>query len=119
MAGYCPLEIKRGEGRTFEFEFFQSDEVTPLDISTWNFWGDIKSSANSGVVKSFTTGVKPNTINILTLKLTGQQAEDIPTSSKKLTEVETYWYDVKGNPPGGEPEYLLEGPFAVKPRVTV
>jgi hypothetical protein len=113
-----PLSVKRGADLYIEIECFQGDGVTPLDISTFDFYGDVKADPNSGVVKPLTVGCKIGTTNVLQIDMPSAVSADIPAPGKTLTETAIYWYDIKVDT-GSEVEYWYQGPFIVTPRVTV
>ena len=112
------LTVKRGATLYVEIECFQSDEITPLNISTFNFTGNIKTTPNSGTVAALNVGCKSGTTNVLFIAMADDISASIPTSGGNFTVIENYYHDIKVDT-GSETEYWFQGNFVVIPRVTI
>jgi len=112
------LTVKRGATLYVEIECFQSDGLTPLNISTFIFTGSVKTSPNSGMVATLNVGYKSGTTNVLTIAMADDVSASIPTSGGNFAVTENYYHDIKADT-GSQTEYWFQGNFTVIPRVTV
>lgn len=123
-----PLRIE--QGATFEFglgfnEAKNSDgsQGDPIDISTWVFVGQIRSSYSSPLdVQDFTfaAGAETNQVIISIPAASTALMPALPANSNSL-DASPYAYDIFATLPdaGGKVLKILQGPVNVVPRVTV
>lgn len=115
---YLKLKIKRGATFRQEFQWLQSDGVTPIDITGYTFTCSIRSTVNaSSILASLSVSI----INAVQGKfaITGSAVVTgaIPSTAKIITDVDIYYYDLRCNT-GATVEYPVEGDVEVVGAVT-
>lgn len=114
------LPIDQGASFQVTLSFFEADNITPLDVSTWTFESSIRQVYDNPIILANFTFTHLSSNQIL-MSLTPIQTDALPISPSTLPGVKNLnklSYDVKATLLSGIIYMIQQGSVYVNPAVT-